>query len=232
MGAVTSGRVVRVAGPLVEVRDVGPVAMHDLVSLGPSAIPGEVVAIRDGLVSLQAYEYTGGLGPGAAAVPAGRPLSVRLGPGLLGRVFDGLLRPLSAAPAFLTPGAAIKDGDQSWRFEARVSEGEVVEAGQTLGVVADAGALEHRVLVPPGTAGVVESLADGKCEPDAVIATVGGAPVCLTANWPVRVPRPGLCTDNGAMVAALGAEMVARGRTPSALDLPADSSMQVDVVLA
>ncbi|GAB2862103.1 V-type ATP synthase subunit A [Lentzea nigeriaca] len=190
MGAVTAGRVVRVAGPLVEVRDIGPVAMHDLVTLGPSAIPGEVVAIRDGLVSLQAYEYTGGLGPGAAAVPAGRPLSVRLGPGLLGRVFDGLLRPLSSAPAFLRPGAAIKDGDQAWYFEARVSEGDAVRPGQLLGVVADAGALEHRVLVPPGTSGVVECLADGKCAADAVIATVGGVPVGLCADWPVRVPRP------------------------------------------
>jgi V/A-type H+-transporting ATPase subunit A len=190
VGAVTTGRVVRVSGPLVEVCDVGPVAMHDLIALGPDAIPGEVVAVRDGTVSVQAYEYTGGLGPGAAALPAGRPLSVRLGPGLLGRVFDGLLRSLSAAPVFLTPGAEADEPDRRWRFEPRVRVGDQVGQGQVLGVVTDAGALEHRVLVPPGVDGTVESLADGKCGVDTVVAAVGGTDVRLFSDWPIRVPRP------------------------------------------
>lgn len=190
MDAVKPGRVVRVSGPLVEVCDVGPVAMHDLIALGPDSTPSEVVSIRDGLVSVQAYEYTGGLRPGAAAVPAGRPLSVRLGPGLLGHVFDGLLRSLTAAPVFLTPGATAHDSDRRWRFEPRVRVGDHVEAGQLLGVVAEAGALEHRVLVPPGLDGPVESLADGKCGADTVVATISGTDVHLFSDWPVRVPRP------------------------------------------
>ena len=92
-----TGRVGRVTGPVVEVLGLGGVALHELVELGADGVPGEVTAIRDGLLVVQAYEYTGGLAPGQTALPQGRPLSVRLGPELLGGIFDGLLRPLSGA---------------------------------------------------------------------------------------------------------------------------------------
>ena len=190
MGTLTRGRITRVAGPLVEVTGVGPVAMYDLVALGPDRTPGEVVAIRDGQVSVQAYEYTGGLGPGSPAFPQGRPLSVHLGPGLLGQVFDGLLRPLSTAPTFLVRGAAANGSARTWRFEPRVRAGERVAAGDLLGIVRDAGPLEYRVLVPPDTAGVVDTVTAGDCRPDAVVATVAGTPVGLFTDWPVRRPRP------------------------------------------
>jgi V/A-type H+/Na+-transporting ATPase subunit A len=190
VGAVKPGRIIRVAGPLVEVEDVGPVAMYDLIALGPAGTPGEVVAVRDGLVSVQAYEYTGGLGPGCPAVPQGRPLSAHLGPGLLGQVFDGLLRPLSRAPMFLTPGAISEDTDQSWRFEPRVRVGDRVVEGQVLGVLRGAGPLEHRVLVPPGEGGAVESVTAGQCRADMVVAAVAGVDIGLFTDWPVRRPRP------------------------------------------
>ena len=112
MGIVT-GRISRVAGPLVEAEGVGTPAMFDLVELGPAALTGEIVAVREDSVTIQAYEYTGGLAPGQAAVPQGRPLSARLGPGLLGGVFDGLLRPLTGPQVRLVPGAVNHGGD-SW----------------------------------------------------------------------------------------------------------------------
>ncbi|MFB9907790.1 V-type ATP synthase subunit A [Allokutzneria oryzae] len=184
------GRITRVAGPLVEAEDVGPVAMNDLVAIGDAGIPAEVMAIRDNRVSLQAYEYTGGLAPGAPVVAAGRPLSVRLGPGLLGQVHDGLMRPLSSAPAFLGPGVTVEPPGGSWRFEPRVAAGADVEAGQLLGVVSDAGPLEHRVLVPPDLGGAVDAVAEGRCGAQDVVATVSGRPVGLFTDWPVRRPRP------------------------------------------
>ncbi|WIY00520.1 V-type ATP synthase subunit A [Amycolatopsis mongoliensis] len=190
MDPVKPGRVTRVAGPLVEVEDVGPVAVHELVALGPAGTPGEVMAIRDGLVSLQAYEYTGGLGVGAAAVASGKPLSVRLGPGLLGRVHDGLLRPLSDAPTFLVPGVTGEHPGERWHFQPAVRAGDHAGEGTTLGVVRDAGALEHRVLVPPGGGGVVTAVADGECGPATVVAVVGGTEIGLFTDWPVREPRP------------------------------------------
>ena len=90
-------------------------AMDDLIGLGPANVPGEVVAISDGQLTVQAYEYTGGLTPGDAAVPQGGPLSAPLSPGLLGGVFDGLLRPLTTAPTWLGAGA---DGVAGWAAAA------------------------------------------------------------------------------------------------------------------
>ena len=99
-----AARIVRVNGPLVEVADLTGVAMYDIVELGEQLLPGEAVAIRGDVTTVQAYEYTGGLAPGHPARSRGEPLSARLGPGLLGGIFDGLLRPLDGAPAWLEPG--------------------------------------------------------------------------------------------------------------------------------
>ena len=97
-------RVTRVNGPLVEVAGLAGVAMHDVIELGEHRLPGEVTAIRGDVATIQAYEYTGGLAPGHPARSRGEPLSARLGPHLLGGIFDGLLRPLGGAPAWLEPG--------------------------------------------------------------------------------------------------------------------------------
>jgi V/A-type H+-transporting ATPase subunit A len=176
-------RIRRVSGPLVELEVDTDVAMHDTVSLGADGIPGEVVAIRDHVVTVQAYEYTGGLAPGAPATTCGRPLSARLGPGLLGQVFDGLLRPLSAAPTFLRPGAGVTGDERTWTFEPCVSTGDEVTAGTALGEVRGAGPVAHRVLAP--VTGTVELLGT-----DGVVARVGDVAVRLFERWPVRRPRP------------------------------------------
>ena len=199
MGTLThtphgTGRVLRVTGPLVEAEHVGGTAMCDLVALGETGLTGEVVAIRDTVVTVQAYEYTGGLAPGMPVRPLGRPLSADLGPGLLGGIFDGLLRPLSAAGTWLEPGAVgtRSDGQRpTWEFAPRVREGDDVVEGDDLGEIRDAGPVPLRVLVPPGCAGAVESIArPGRHAEDAVVATVAGTPVRMTSHWPVRTPRP------------------------------------------
>ena len=95
------GRVVRVNGPLVEVEGLDGVAMSEVVALGPARLLGELVAFSGEVATVQAYEYTGGLRPGDVAAPRGEPLSAPLGPGLLGGVFDGLLRPLADAGTWL-----------------------------------------------------------------------------------------------------------------------------------
>ena len=97
------GIVTRVNGPLVEVTRLTGTAMSDLVDLGEGRLPAEIVALHGECATVQAYEYTGGLGPGAPVDPRGLPLSAPLGPGLLGGVFDGMLRPLTRAGAWLEP---------------------------------------------------------------------------------------------------------------------------------
>ena len=151
-----SPQVLRVSGPLVEVECPRAVAMHDLVGLGPHDIPGEVMAISDSRLTVQAFEYTGGLRPGDQVTPRGGPLSAPLGPGLLGGVFDGLLRSLSGAPTWLASDGHTEVDSRRWQFAPTVTEGTDVGAGSVLGVVRNAGSIEHRVQVPPGAAGTVE----------------------------------------------------------------------------
>jgi len=184
-------RVVRVSGPLVEIDAAAPLAMHELVTLGTERIPAEVVAIRGEQVTVQAYEYTGGLGPGACVVALGRPLSASLGPGLLSGVFDGLLRPLHNAPTWLSPGHDSEIDHTTWHFEPCVATGVDVTAGAVLGVVPGAGSVQHRVQIPAGMSGTLDWIADaGDYAADQAIASVGGQPVAIAARWPVRQARP------------------------------------------
>ena len=185
------GTVVRVNGPLVQVRGMAGVALFDTVELGPSRLPGEAVAIDGGVVTVQAYEYTGGLRPGDAALGLGHPLSARLGPWLLGGIFDGLLRSLRDAPTWLAPGRLRPPGRGGWTWRAVAEPGQHVTPGTVLGLVLGAGSVEHRVLVPAGLSGAVDRLADdGPVDGDTPLATVAGRAVRAGSDWPVRRPRP------------------------------------------
>ncbi|WP_029662881.1 V-type ATP synthase subunit A [Cellulomonas sp. KRMCY2] len=191
-----AGTVRLVNGPLVEVQGLPDASMLEVVALGPLAVHAEVVGIAGGRVTLQAYEYTGGLRPGDTAVATGDQLSGLLGPGLLGQVFDGLLRPLSVAPLWLTPdrSGAVEDHTTArrWTFVPTASAGELVVAGDVLGTVPGAGSVEHRVLVPWGVRGELVWLApEGETGALDVVARIGdGAVVRLSERWPVRRPRP------------------------------------------
>lgn len=190
------GSVVRVNGPLVEVDGVANLSMLELVAVGPQRISAQTVAVSGEHAVLQAYEYTGGLKVGDSAEATGRELAGLLGPGLLGHAFDGLLRPLSSAPMWLTPDRAASDSDAStlskeWTFEPASSVGVSVAAGDLLGTVPDCGAVEHRVLVPPGISGELSWLATkGPLRALDPVATVGGHAVTLAERWPIRQARP------------------------------------------
>ena len=170
--------------------------MSELVHLGDDRLPGEVVAIVEGVATVQAFEYTGGLAPGAPVVSSGRPLSARLGPGLLGGVFDGSLRPWTDASVGWGPERGTPRYVRLWPFRPVVEPGDVVEGGMPVGVLAGPGPVEHRVMVPPGVAGTVEDVAGpSDLSADSVVATVSGTDVRLTELWPIRRPRPGRRLD-------------------------------------
>jgi V/A-type H+-transporting ATPase subunit A len=196
----TAGRVRRVNGPLVEVDGLPGVAMADLVEVGSARLPAEVVSVREDRATLQAYEYTGGLAPGDQVHALGRPLAARLGPGLLGGVFDGMLRPLTGAGTWLAPGLRAADAGRSWIFSPSGGQGRIVEAGQVLGGADGAGLVPHRVLVPPGVRGRLSRLAPpGRYRDDEPIATVDGVDLTLATWWPVRRPRPFLARQQQAV---------------------------------
>ncbi|MFI9357969.1 V-type ATP synthase subunit A [Streptomyces lydicus] len=187
-----AGRVVRVAGPLVELEQTGGVAMNDMVLLGAAQLPAEVVAITSSRVTVQAYEYTGGLAPGDPARSLGAPVTARLSPALLGGVYDGLLRPLSVAGDWLTPGTRdAPSPPRTWVFSPSAPGGRHLTEGSVVGEVAVAGSVTPRILVPPGCSGEVEFVApEGEHPEDAVLAVVGGVEIRVGTDWPVRRPRP------------------------------------------
>lgn len=191
--ARVTGSVVRVNGPIVELEGLRGVSLADLVEVGDAGLPGEVVAIREGIVTAQVYEYTGGLAVGDPASSDRRPFSVRLGPGLLGGVFDGLLRPLATAGDMLRPEAFASGPaeEDRWAFRPVASERSLVGPGDVLGVIAETHAVDHAVLVPPGVTGELHDLvAEGTYGHDVVIGRVGDRRVGLASPWPVRRARP------------------------------------------
>jgi V/A-type H+/Na+-transporting ATPase subunit A len=188
---VRTSTVRRVNGPLVEVEPTPGLTMAELLELGPRRLTAEVVALSDAAATAQAYEYTGGLAPGDVVVALGRPLAARLGPGLTGRVFDGLLRPLTGAATWLAPGAGTKADEPAWSFEPGGRVGTRVAPGDLLGTVTDAGPVTHRVLVPPGVAGMlVELRPAGRYRGEEPVAMVDATPVRLDTWWPIRHARP------------------------------------------
>lgn len=222
------GRVTRVAGPLVELAGLGNVAVFDIAEVGTDRLPGEVVAIDGDRVTAQLYEYTGGLAPGMPARSRGEPLSARLGPGLLGGVFDGLLRPLTdplagplaGAAAWLRPGARRGGEPPRFRFRPSARPGDEVAPGARLGVAVGAGGIEEAVVAPPGAAGRLAWVAGERLAGvDDVVARVEGRDVGLTARWPVRRPRPSRCRLDATVPLATGQRVldllfpVAKGST-------------------
>jgi V/A-type H+-transporting ATPase subunit A len=187
-----TAQVVRVSGSLVELERMPDVAMYDVVAIGDRGLFGEVVAIDDTKVTVQAYENTAGLTIGSLAETTGTPLSASLGPELLGGIFDGLLRPLGSEGNWLMPGMrGTKEARRTWSFTPSVGVGDVVSAGDELGRVNDAGAVPLLLLVPAELSGVVDRIAPaGRYSSDAEMAHVGGRPIALSSRWPVRRPRP------------------------------------------
>ena len=189
---VTDARVIRVNGPVVDVEGFDDVSMLELVEVGEAHLPGEVIAVDGPRATVQVYEYTGGLEPGQPAAASGAPLSAHLGPGLLGGIFDGMLRRLDGASDWISVGARLEtlSADRRWAFEPAAGL-EQAGPGTRLGSVDEAIAVEHRVLVPPGVAGPVEWLAPaGEYTVEQPIARIGGTEIRLAHHWPVRRSRP------------------------------------------
>jgi V/A-type H+/Na+-transporting ATPase subunit A len=198
---VPPGRVVRVAGPVVVAIDLPSTRLYNVVRVGRRFLVGEVIRLHGEEVVIQVYEDTSGLQVGSTVIDTGAPLRVELGPGLLANIFDGVQRPLPAlatvdgtpnAQPFIRRGQHLPalDRDRTWTFSPVVAVGDRVASGAVLGVVQETPAIEHRILVPPGTSGTVTAVASGDMTVDAEIASIDGRPVTMVRSWPVRTRRP------------------------------------------
>ena len=194
------GRVSRVLGPVVHARGVTRAQMLELVEVGEDRLIGEIVRLQGDEIAIQVYEDTTGLTPGAAVYGSGMPLSVELGPGLMGSIYDGVQRPLEAikrvSGEYIRRGIKIAplDRERKWLFTPTVKEGDVVEPGQVLGVVQETECIEHRVLVPPDVSGKVKKIVpEGEYLVDEEVCVLHGGDekrsLSLFHRWPVRQPR-------------------------------------------
>ena len=195
------GRVSRIVGPLVQARGVRDAQMLELVEVCNDRLVGEIVRLDGDKASIQVYEDTTGVSPGESVFGSGVPLSVELGPGLLGGIFDGIQRPLTVIRD--TSGHYIRRGihlpaldrERTWRVTPRVKAGDAVRGGEVIASVMETESVEHRVMAPPGVEGTLASVAtEGEYRLDDTIAVVSGAggerAVTLCQRWPVRRGRP------------------------------------------
>ena len=159
------GRVKRVNGPVLIVKDIKDAMMMEMVNVGEQRLVGEVVKLYDGLATVQVYEDATALKPGDNVYGTGMSLSVELGPGLIGTIYDGIQRPLEhlmeASGAFMARGLSFDaiDHTKLWHFQPTVKVGDAVKGGTILGLVQETNMIEHRVMVSPTiTEGVIASI--------------------------------------------------------------------------
>jgi V/A-type H+-transporting ATPase subunit A len=199
-----SGKIYRVSGPVVIARGLESPNMYDVVKVGNSGLIGEIIKLQGADTIIQVYEDTTGLKPGEPVESTGTQLSVVLGPGLIGSIYDGIQRPLDkikeVSGDFITRGINVDSLDQrkKWHFVplAGIKKGSVVKEGQVIGEVQETDLIKHRIMVPIGVKGAVESIEEGDYTVNGTVAKVktekGSIEVKLAQRWPVRVPRPTL----------------------------------------
>jgi len=187
------GRIISISGPTVTV-DIPDLKLYDRVLVGSLQLQGEVVRLSRGCGKIQVYEDTRGLALGEPAESMGRPLSVRLGPGLLSGIYDGLQRPLrdmaEEQGPFISSGQMLAplDAGVKWNFEPLRKAGDQVKPGDILGIFAE-GAFEHPVHADQ--AGVIREISAGAMDSNSPVAVMeDGSPVPVTVDWPIRLPRP------------------------------------------
>ncbi|TET53659.1 MAG: V-type ATP synthase subunit A, partial [Actinobacteria bacterium] len=195
------GVVTRVAGPLVIAQGLVNAKMYDLVKVGTDRLIGEIIEIKKDKASLQVYEETTGVGVGDEVLSTGEALSVELGPGLLGSIFDGIQRPLDLIKEvsnsdFIKRGIDVKalSRKKIWSFKPTLKKGEKVESGDIVGVVME-GNIKHSIMIPPGKEGVIEEIKEGEFKVDDIVATLKSPDgnkedIAMISRWPVRHGRP------------------------------------------
>ncbi len=195
-----SGTITKVAGPLVIAEGMRDANMFDVVRVSNQRLIGEIIEMHGDKASIQVYEETSGLGPGETVDSTGAPLSVELGPGLIGSIYDGIQRPLNEI--MKVAGTNLKRGvdvpslnhEKKWHFSPAVKAGDKVETGDVLGTVQETNAVLHKIMVPDRVSGTVEKITEGDFTIDEVVAVIktsdGSADVKMFTTWPVRVGRP------------------------------------------
>ncbi|MBM4033090.1 MAG: V-type ATP synthase subunit A [Planctomycetes bacterium] len=195
------GTITRVSGPIVQATGLADAMMYEVVEVSRLRLIGEVIRLKGELATIQVYEDTTGVQPGEPVRRTGEPLSLSLGPGLVGSIYDGIQRPLPEIAResgfYIRRGEKVPPlpADKAWHFVPRVAEGAAIAQGQALGTVQETQPIEHRILCPPGLGGTLAKVAqEGDYRVSDAIAVVrtpaGAREVTMVQRWPVRRARP------------------------------------------
>ena len=194
------GTIKKVAGPLVVATGMRDANMYDVVRVSEEELIGEIIEMHGDQASIQVYEETAGLGPGKEVVSTGAPMSVELGPGLIGSIYDGIQRPLDdimkVSGNLLNRGVQVPSlkRDLKWNFEPSAKVGDEVVTGDVLGTVVETEVVTQKIMVPFGFDGKVVEINAGSYTVEDVVAKIetkdGVKEVTLMQKWPVRKGRP------------------------------------------
>lgn len=189
-------------GPVVKVKEAKIFSMLELVYVGKARLVGEVIAVTKEFTTIQVYESTTGLTPGEPVFSTGQPISVTLGPGILGNIFDGIERPLEGIAAshgsFIPIGSHQKPLDESrlWMVHLTVSAGDQLHGGDIYATIEETALITHKCMIPPNMEGtIIEVKPDGEYTINDQVATLSLAdgthiPLTLVQKWPIKTPRP------------------------------------------
>ncbi|HUU89080.1 MAG TPA: V-type ATP synthase subunit A [Candidatus Glassbacteria bacterium] len=195
------GKVSRIAGSFVTAKDMAGSRMFELVKVGKVGVIGEIIRLKGNVAIIQAYEETEGIKLGEKVFGTGKPLSVELGPGLVGQIFDGIQRPLTVISKMFGPliqrGVEVPaiNRTKKWQFKPIIKKGTKAMGGDIIGTVQETSLVKHEIMVPPNSSGIItEICSEGKytvTDPIAEIKkTEGTESLFLMHKWPVRNPRP------------------------------------------
>ena len=198
---MSTGTIKKVAGPLVIAEGMRDANMFDVVRVSKQRLIGEIIEMHGDEASVQVYEETSGLGPGEPVESMNVPLSVELGPGLIGSIYDGIQRPLNAimektGTNNLARGVEVDSLDRSkkWNFVATAKVGDEVEAGDVVGTVEETSVVTQKIMVPYGVKGTIKSIKEGEFNVEDTVYVVetkdGDRELTLMQKWPVRRGRP------------------------------------------
>ncbi len=196
------GRIVWVSGPAVRADGMSDAKMYETVTVGNSKLVGEVIRLTGEVAFIQVYESTSGLKPGEPVVGTGNPLSVLLGPGIIGQLYDGIQRPLKelskASGSYIGRGITTTPVDMTkkYHFVPKVGNGDEVSAGSIIGTVQETDLIEHSIMIPPDHKGgkITNIVSEGDYDLETEVATTEKSgqsiPIKMYHKWPVRKPRP------------------------------------------
>jgi len=196
------GRIVWISGPAVKADGMSDAKMYETVTVGDSKLVGEVIRLTGDVAFIQVYETTSGLKPGEPVVGTGNPLSVLLGPGIIGQIYDGIQRPLKelskASGSYIGRGITTTPVDltKNYHFVPTVSVGDEVSAGSVIGTVQETDLIEHSIMVPPDHQGgkITNIVSEGDYNLETEMASTEKdgktIPLKMYHKWPVRKPRP------------------------------------------